>query len=68
MRDYYQLCTSVMEKILISEKVTGVFDAVMVHISLNLEVFFSFCKLPTVFLLNIVFSHSKRIYSNTNRT
>ena len=31
-----------MEKILISEKVTGVFDVVMVHISLNLEVFFFF--------------------------
>ena len=33
-----------MENILISEKVTGVFDVVVVHISLNLEVFFFFFK------------------------
>ena len=57
-----------MENILISEKVTGVFDVVVVHISLNLEVFFFFVNIPTVFLLHIIFSHSKRIYSNTNRT
>ena len=58
-----------MENILISEKVTGVFDVVVVHISLNLEVFFFFfVNITTVFLLHIIFSHSKRIYSNTNRT
>ena len=59
-----------MERILISEKVTGVFDVVVVHIRLNLEVFFVFVfvNMPTVFLLHIIFSHSKRIYSNTNRT